>query len=241
MLAGHPHLFSPPELHLLAFSNMREREEKLKFSHLGEGLQKALMEIENLDATASQALIKNMELENLSIKEVYQRLQENISPRMLVDKSPSYAVNRSILERGEAIFANSKYIHLVRHPYSVIESFVRMRMQKMAGLGDDNPYEVAEQVWTKSNQNILDFLDHIEPQRRHQIIYEQLVKEPSKTLSELCSFLNIDFDTKLLHPYEGNRMTEGIYQNSLSISDPNFLKHNAVDFRRQMENHSITP
>ncbi|WP_414520854.1 type I polyketide synthase [Umezakia ovalisporum] len=230
MLAGHPHLFSPPELHLLAFSNMREREEKLKFSHLGEGLQKALMEIENLDATASQALIKNMELENLSIKEVYQRLQENISPRMLVDKSPSYAVNRSILERGEAIFANSKYIHLVRHPYSVIESFVRMRMQKMAGLGDDNPYEVAEQVWTKSNQNILDFLDHIEPQRRHQIIYEQLVKEPSKTLSELCSFLNIDFDTKLLHPYEGNRMTEGIYQNSLSISDPNFLKHNAVDF-----------
>jgi malonyl CoA-acyl carrier protein transacylase len=229
MLAGHPSLFSPPELHLLPFNTMREREEQLNLSHLGEGLQKALMEINNLDAAASQRLVRDMEQQNLSIKQVYQRLQENIAPRLLVDKSPSYAVNRAILERGEAIFANSKYIHLVRHPYPVIESFVRMRMQKMAGLGDENPYQVAEQVWTKSNQNILDFLTQIEPERYHQIRYEELVKEPSATLSQLCNFLNVDFDSALLQPYEGDRMTEGVYQSSLSISDPNFLKHDSVD------------
>lgn len=229
MLAGHPSLFSPPELHLLPFNTMREREEQLNLSHLGEGLQKALMEIHNLDAAASQGLVRDMEQQNLSIKQVYQRLQENIAPRLLVDKSPSYAVNRAILERGEAIFANSKYIHLVRHPYPVIESFVRMRMQKMAGLGDENPYQVAEQIWTKSNQNILDFLTQIEPERYHQIRYEELVKEPSATLSQLCNFLNVDFESALLQPYEGDRMTEGVYQSSLSISDPNFLKHNSVD------------
>jgi len=229
MLAGHPSLFSPPELHLLPFNTMREREEQLNLSHLGEGLQKTLMEIHNLDAAASQGLVRDMEQQNLSIKQVYQRLQENIAPRLLVDKSPSYAVNRAILERGEDIFANSKYIHLVRHPYPVIESFVRMRMQKMAGLGDENPYQVAEQVWSKSNQNILDFLKQIEPERYHQIRYEELVKEPSATLSQLCDFLNVDFDSALLQPYEGDRMTEGVYQSSLSISDPNFLKHDSVD------------
>ncbi|MBE9033669.1 type I polyketide synthase [aff. Roholtiella sp. LEGE 12411] len=229
MLAGHPSLFSPPELHLLPFNTMREREEQLNLSHLDEGLQKALMEILNLDATASQTLVKDMELQNLSIQQVYQKLQENIAPRLLVDKSPSYAVNRAILERGEAIFANSKYIHLVRHPYPVVESFVRMRMQKMAGLGDENPYQIAEQVWTKSNQNILNFLAQIEPHRHHQIRYEELVKDPSGILSELCDFLNVDFDTALLRPYEGDRMTEGVYQSSLSISDPNFLKHDSVD------------
>ena len=229
MLAGHPSLFSPPELHLLPFNTMREREEQLNLSHLGEGLQKTLMEIHSLDAVASQGLVRDMEQQNLSIKQVYQRLQENIAPRLLVDKSPSYAVNRAILERGEAIFANSKYIHLVRHPYPVIESFVRMRMQKMAGLGDENPYQVAEQVWSKSNQNILDFLKQIEPERYHQIRYEELVKEPSATLSQLCDFLNVDFDSALLQPYEGDRMTEGVYQSSLSISDPNFLKHDSVD------------
>ncbi|BAZ03046.1 polyketide synthase (plasmid) [Tolypothrix tenuis PCC 7101] len=229
MLAGHPALFSPPELHLLAFNNMRERGEQLNFSHLGEGLQKALMEILHLDATASQAVLEDMELQNLSIQQVYRQLQENIAPRLLVDKSPAYAVNRAILERGEAIFANSKYIHLVRHPYSVIESFVRMRMQKMAGLGDENPYQVAEQVWTNSNQNILDFLAQIEPERCHQIFYEDLVKKPSEIGTQLCDFLQINFDPAILQPYDGDRMTEGIYKNSLSISDPNFLKHNFVD------------
>jgi len=59
--------------------------------------------------------------------------------------------------------------------------------------------------------------------------YEELVKEPNNILSQLCDFLNIDFDSALLQPYKGDRMTEGVYESSLSISDPNFLKHNSVD------------
>ena len=39
MLAGHPDLFSPPELHLLPFSTMKERQKELALSYLGEGLQ----------------------------------------------------------------------------------------------------------------------------------------------------------------------------------------------------------
>ncbi|MGD1805494.1 alpha/beta fold hydrolase [Dapis sp. BLCC M126] len=229
MLAGHSSLFSPPELHLLPFNTMKERQEQLNASYLGEGLQKAFMEMQNLDATASQTLIQDMESQNLSIQQVYGMLQENIAPRLLVDKSPSYSINRAILERGEAIFANSKYIYLVRHPYSVIESFVRMRMQKLAGLGDENPYQIAEQVWAKSNQNILDFLSGLESYRHHQIHYEELVKEPEQVLSQLCDFLKINFDPELLQPYQGDRMTEGVHQSSLSISDPNFLKHNTID------------
>ncbi|NER47833.1 MAG: alpha/beta fold hydrolase [Symploca sp. SIO1A3] len=229
MLAGHSSLFSPPELHLLPFDTMKERQEKLNLSYLGEGLQKTFMEVKNLDATASQAFIKDLESQNLSIQQVYGMLQENIAPRLLVDKSPSYAMESTILERGEALFANSKYIYLVRHPYSVIESFVRMRMQKLVGLGEENPYRVAEQVWAKSNQNILDFLSQLEPERQHQIHYEDLVTEPESVLSHLCDFLNIDFEPELLQPYQGDRMTGGVHQTSLSISDPNFLKHNNID------------
>nr|AAT70108.1 CurM [Lyngbya majuscula] len=229
MLAGHSSLFSPPELHLLPFNTMKERQEQLNLSYLGEGLQKTFMEVKNLDATASQALIKDLESQNLSIQQVYGMLQENIAPRLLVDKSPTYAMEPTILERGEALFANSKYIYLVRHPYSVIESFVRMRMQKLVGLGEENPYRVAEQVWAKSNQNILNFLSQLEPERQHQIRYEDLVKKPQQVLSQLCDFLNVPFEPELLQPYQGDRMTGGVHQKSLSISDPNFLKHNTID------------
>nr|4GBM_A Chain A, CurM Sulfotransferase [Moorena producens] len=229
MLAGHSSLFSPPELHLLPFNTMKERQEQLNLSYLGEGLQKTFMEVKNLDATASQALIKDLESQNLSIQQVYGMLQENIAPRLLVDKSPTYAMEPTILERGEALFANSKYIYLVRHPYSVIESFVRMRMQKLVGLGEENPYRVAEQVWAKSNQNILNFLSQLEPERQHQIRYEDLVKKPQQVLSQLCDFLNVPFEPELLQPYQGDRMTGGVHAASLSISDPNFLKHNTID------------
>ncbi|NEO69631.1 type I polyketide synthase [Moorena sp. SIO3H5] len=229
MLAGHSSLLSPPELHLLPFDTMKERQEQLNLSYLGEGLQKTFMEVKNLDATASQALIKDLESQNLSIQQVYGMLQEHIAPRLLVDKSPTYAMEPTILERGEALFANSKYIYLVRHPYSVIESFVRMRMQKLVGLGEENPYRVAEQVWAKSNQNILNFLSQLEPERQHQIHYEDLVTEPESVLSQLCDFLNIAFEPELLQPYQGDRMTGGVHQKSLSISDPNFLKHNTID------------
>ena len=193
------------------------------------GYRKLSWEVKNLDATASQALINDLESQNLSIQQVYGMLQENIAPRLLVDKSPTYAIEPTILERGEALFTNSKYIYLVRHPYSVIESFVRMRMQKLMGLGNENPYQVAEQVWTKSNQNILNFLSQLEPERQHQIRYEDLVKEPKSVLSQLCDFLNIGFESELLQPYHGDRMTGGVHQKSLSISDPNFLKHNTID------------
>ncbi|MGK7921460.1 MAG: alpha/beta fold hydrolase [Trichodesmium sp.] len=229
MLAGHSSLFSPPELNILPFNTMKERQEQLNASYLGEGLQKAFMEIQNLDAAASQTLIQDLESQNLSIQQIYAMLQENIAPRLLVDKSPAYAIDKTILERAEAIFANSKYIHLVRHPYSVIESFVRMRMQKLAGLGDENPYHIAEQVWVKSNQNILDFLSGLDSERHHQIHYEQLVKEPEQVVSKLCDFLNIDFESELLQPYQGDRMTEGVHQSSLSISDPNFLQHKTIE------------
>ncbi|MDE5116519.1 MAG: alpha/beta fold hydrolase, partial [Trichodesmium sp. St2_bin2_1] len=229
MLAGHSSLFSPPELHLLPFNTMKERQEQFNASYLDEGLQKAFMEIQNLDAKASQTLIKDLESQNLSIQQVYEMLQKSIAPRLLVDKSPTYAINRTILERAEAIFTNSKYIYLVRHPYSVIESFVRMRMHKLMGFGNENPYQVAEQVWVKSNQNIRDFLSGLEPERYHQIHYEELVKEPEKVLSPLWEFLNIDFEPELLQPYQGDRMIGGVHQTSLPIGDPNFLQHDTID------------
>ncbi|MGL5074682.1 MAG: SDR family NAD(P)-dependent oxidoreductase, partial [Waterburya sp.] len=43
MLAGHPSLSSPPELHLLPFDTMVEREAELGVSQLGEGLKRAFM------------------------------------------------------------------------------------------------------------------------------------------------------------------------------------------------------
>ncbi|MEY2832448.1 MAG: hypothetical protein RLZZ574_1706, partial [Cyanobacteriota bacterium] len=228
MLAGHPGLSSPPELHLLPFDTMKEREQELGVSQLGEGLKRAFMALKNIDAAQSQQLVDELLEQNATVKEVYQQLQQLGGDRLLIDKSPTYASNRETLDKAEEIFEGAKYIHLVRHPYSVIESFARMRMDKLVGSGE-GPYELAELIWRESNQNILNLAEEIDPERYHLVYYEDLVSKPQSVLEGICEFLEIPFDAAVLTPYQGDRMTDGVSDTAMSLGDPNFLNHQTID------------
>jgi acyl transferase domain-containing protein/acyl-CoA synthetase (AMP-forming)/AMP-acid ligase II/pimeloyl-ACP methyl ester carboxylesterase len=229
MLAGHPALYSPPELHLLPFETMADRNEELGLSQLGQGLQRAFMELKNIDAQESQKLIDRLVEENLSVRDVYEMLQKLAGDRTLIDKSPTYASEKETLERAEQQFSDAKYIHLVRHPYAVIESFARMRMDKLVSSGNNNPYRLAESIWATSNQNTLDFFKNVDPERHHLVYYEELVSNPEGVMIKVCEFLGIDFDRALLQPYQGDRMTDGVYDRSMSVGDPNFLNRDRID------------
>jgi pimeloyl-ACP methyl ester carboxylesterase len=208
---------------------MGQREKDLSFSHLGEGLQKAIMNLKGVSSRESEEILQSWIREDRSIPDVYAKLQKYAGERLLIDKSPTYAFYSETLERAESIFDGAKYIHLVRHPYAVIESFYRLRMDKLIGLDNDNPYELSQLVWSRSNQNILNFLAKIDINRQHFLSYEELVTNPEVEMSKLAEFLGIDFDTSLLNPYEGERMTDGVHDRSLGVGDPNFLKRKQID------------
>ncbi|MEM8831589.1 MAG: alpha/beta fold hydrolase, partial [Cyanobacteria bacterium P01_G01_bin.19] len=229
MLAGHPQLSSPPELHLLPFETMAERESELGVSQLGEGLKRAFMALKNISAAESQALVESLIEENLSVAQVYQMLQQLAGDRLLLDKSPTYASQRETLDNAEKIFDRPKYIHLVRHPYSVIESFTRMRMDKLVGSGENDPYAMAELIWRNSNQNILNFAEDIAPERYHLVYYEDLVSHPRQVMAGICQFLEVPFDEAVLTPYQGDRMTDGVSSSAMSVGDPNFLARQTID------------
>lgn len=229
MLAGHPRLFCPPELHLLPFETLAHQRQELDRSYLYEGLQRALMELLGCDASASKALLDHWIAANLSIQEVYARLQHMAAPRLLVDKSPTYAGSMETLRRAEALFTDARYICLVRHPYAAIESFLRNRMHKLIGVENDDPFLVAEQVWVQTNRNLHDFLRMGGAERCHLVRYEDLVSRPQETVCGICAFLGIPFDEALLRPYEGKRMTDGVHEQSLAIGDPNFLSHDRIE------------
>jgi pimeloyl-ACP methyl ester carboxylesterase/aryl carrier-like protein len=229
MMAGHPRLLCPPELHLLPFETMAERRAALAASYLGEGLQRALMELKHLSAEEGRLFLDDLAERQVSTQEVYALLQELASGRRLVDKSPSYAASLKTLARAEALFGGAKYIHLVRHPYAVIESFVRTRLERLAPSDQGDPYDLAERVWGVNNHNALKFLAPLDAKRHHRIKYEELVRNPATVMLRLCQFLEISFDEAMLRPYEGRRMTDGVYPQSLPIGDPNFLDHGRID------------
>ncbi|HDN26375.1 MAG TPA: SDR family NAD(P)-dependent oxidoreductase, partial [Thioploca sp.] len=232
MLMGNSEIFAPPELHLLPFETLKQRAEFLTTANqtfLREGLIESIKELENLSSEEAVERMLTFEEQELSISEIYQFLQKQAGERYLVDKSPSYAMDFAVLERAERISEEPFYLFLVRHPLSVIESFVRNRFDKLLGI-EEEPGEYAEQLWLKYNTNLLTFLSQI-PQRRQILIrYEELVQQPEKVMKKLCSQLGIAFQVSMLHPYEGKRMTSGLHEGtSITIGDPNFTKHHGID------------
>ncbi|MGY6530407.1 MAG: alpha/beta fold hydrolase [Cyanobacterium sp.] len=229
MLAGHPDLVSPPELHLLPFATMQERQKELESSHLGEGLIRTVMDLKQISVEESEGLVNQWIEENLTIAQVYEILQTLGENCILIDKSPTYANSKSTLYNAENIFSQAKYIHLVRHPYSVIESFARMRMDKLLDIKEVNPYEIGESIWYQSNQNIVNFAKKIDGNKILTIYYENLVTSPEKEMEKITNFLGIKFNKSLLNPYEGERMTTGLYKQSMSVGDPNFNSRQKID------------
>ncbi|MGD1905569.1 MAG: alpha/beta fold hydrolase [Leptolyngbyaceae cyanobacterium] len=231
MLAGHPDLFCPPELHLLPFATLAERQAALAENYLGEGLQRAAMDLLDLDAEASDRHLSQWLDQGCDIPAIYAQLQRLSGARRLVDKSPTYGFSRSTLERAEALFDQAHYIHLVRHPHAVIDSFVSNRMDKLFQVPDQDHYRLAELERQLSTQNIRDFLTGVEGDRSHTIRYEDLVQNPQAVMAALCTFLNLPFHPALVDPYSHaeQRMTDGVTAQSLPIDDPNFHRRRAID------------
>ncbi|HEX6290948.1 MAG TPA: SDR family NAD(P)-dependent oxidoreductase [Herpetosiphonaceae bacterium] len=236
MLAGHPALHSPPELGILWYDTMREWRRSLTdpsyghgFHWAAQGLQWTFTELLGRDSEAAKAYMDDLVAQDTPIYEVYARLQQLSAPRILVDKSPSYTMSLETLQRAEAIFDRPKYIHLVRHPYAVIESMVRIRLDKLFspvlyGSDEVDPFVVAEKVWATSNRNLLTFLQQVDDERHLRVYYEQLVSQPEATMRRVCDFLELPYDPAVIQPYDNKRerMISG-------IGDPNILKHDTVD------------
>jgi hypothetical protein len=235
MLAGHHDLFAASELQLLGFSTLQERAAAYsgKFSSWLDGTVRALMEAEGLDADDAKALMLSAQAEGLTTKQFYRRLQESVRPRILVDKSPSYALDPSALHKAEADFEGARYIHLVRHPRPMIESFERHHMEQVLYL-DEHPFDsrhLAELIWTLSHRNIIEFLSGVPKERWFRLQFEDLVRDPTTQMEALCRRLGLAFDPAILQPYDrlDGKMADGVYPESAPMGDPGFLAHGRID------------
>jgi amino acid adenylation domain-containing protein len=251
MLAGHPQLFAPPELELLSFETLADRRAAFagRNSFWLEGAVRALMEIQGCDAEAAEALVAAMEAEGATTGELYRRMQEWIVPRLLIDKTPSYALDPEVLARAERLFGGARYIHLVRHPLAMIRSFEEARLDQVffRFAHRFSRRQLAELIWTLSEENILAFLAGVAPERCYMLRFEELVERPEEELRRLCGWLEIDFHPAMAAPYEHpeSRMTDGIHPWSRMLGDVKFHDHRAVDpaaahrWREAMKDHVL--
>jgi acyl transferase domain-containing protein/thioesterase domain-containing protein len=238
MLAGHPRLFAPPELNLLSFNTLGERKNVLAgpaTSHL-QGTIRAIMEIKKCSVEQAQEIMERLENRDITIKEFYCQLQEWLGDRWLVDKSPGYSNDLDVLKRAEQYFRDPLYIHLTRHPYGMIRSYVEAKMDLLLGeqltdLLHLTRREIAEVNWTNSEYNILEFLKQVPRERQLLIKFEDLAAKPEETAEDICRFLHLEFHPGMVQPYRDKkkRMTDGVYSQGQMIGDPKFYQHKSID------------
>ncbi len=236
MLGGHPRLFTPPELELLSFPSLQERKAAYadpRHAFSLEGTLRALMDLQACDAAEARRFMESCETSDMSTGDFYRVLQDLAGERLLVDKSPAYALQRPVLEQAEALFEAPRYIHLLRHPLDMIRSFVEARLDEVFFR---HPHELltdelAEALWVLSHQNIVDFLDPIPNARKHRVHFEELVREPEREMRAICKFLEVDFEPAMLRPYEDKkaRMTDGLHEASRMLGDVKFHQHQRID------------
>ncbi|HVS00719.1 MAG TPA: amino acid adenylation domain-containing protein, partial [Thermoanaerobaculia bacterium] len=242
MLAGHPGLFAPPELELLAFRTLGERARVYsgRNSFALEGLLRAVMELRGCGADEARAWVEDFEQEDLPTERVYRLLQEESGGRLLVDKTPSYCLDLETLRNAERMFEAPLYLHLTRHPKATVDSYVEARMDQAYHEFPFPPEEQAELVWLLGHRNILDFLAEVPAERVHRLAFEDLVKTPQESVEAVCAFLGLPFEPAMLDPYQGRRMTDGLHSGTRMMGDPKFHRHQGIEAKvadRWQESH----
>lgn len=216
VLAGHPRLFSPPEMILAPFATMRERKARLdeRFWERG-GLRRAIMEL--LGVGVEEAKTLEASLQERSVPEVYAWLQERLGERRLVDKCPHLCAAPEALERLHRLYPEARWIWILRHPGSVTRSVQNMPMAEvlLQGYAPD-----ARRIWHDGNQVIRRFLAGVPAAHQALVRYEALVEDPQTALRPVLDMLGLEPVPAMFDPYEGERMREGP-PGARAVGDPN--------------------
>ena len=235
MLAGNPCLFSPPELQLLQFDTLAERRDALVGyeSSMQEGTVRALMQMHGVDLTAAQAVMAEREDGGSNVRRFYREMQDWVAPRLLVDKTPEYAMDVEVLRRAEAFFDGALYLHLARHPLGMIRSYEQGRFlleSPYRGRHDFTARQMAELTWLISHRNIQEFLRAVPAERQRMVRFEDVLAAPETEMRTLSAFLGVGYDPGMIAPYADGktRMTDGAHALSQQVGDPNFHRHGAL-------------
>jgi len=237
MLAGNERLFAPPELYLLNYRTMDQRHRALsneENDHLLTGTVRAVMQLENCTVADAEQIVQRFEDEQSPTEAFYAYLQRILSGQMLVDKTPIYPMDPSVLQMAETQFDTPLFIHLVRHPCGMVRSFLEAKMERMIPFMRESGFsgrQLAELTWLTANANIADFLGSIPRERQLLLRYEDLVRDPAGACAQICALVGIPLCADMLDPYDDqkSRMTDGLDRADQFGGDLKFHLHDRIE------------
>lgn len=134
------------------------------------------------------------------VDEIYRQYAREHFPlaEMWGDQSPIHSVFLPWLEQT---LPNARFLHLLRDGRDLVASMVEM------GLGLSYSIE----RWQVSVQRVLAAQKRIPAQNFLELRYEKIVQEPGHVLQDVCRFVNIDYEPRMLEYWKGNTKNEHTY------------------------------
>lgn len=234
MLGQHPDMYGLPELNLFMADTLAGVMRKLHIIRPQSlhGLLRVVAQTEyqtqNVE-TIEKAQTWLQQHANWSARRLLHHLAERTGSRILIDKSPSTALNPANLKRLQLNFPDARILHLVRHPRATCSSIHQLRQKTAHNREYAQADELSpEQLWLRIHRNILDFTERLPLGQGLRIQGEQLLTEPERYLAQITEWLGLSGDTHslqaMLHPeaspYAGIGPSNARFGN-----DPNFLRN----------------
>jgi len=150
-------------------------------------------------------------VESLSISNVQKRVESADVPSYLTVQESLYGeyVRETDTERWVSkdpglwhyldevlsYYDDPKFVYLVRDARDVVLSF------KRSNVGEYHPYNTSRR-WREEQSAGLALLDALDDRRIHLLRYQDLLQDPESEVRDLCSFLDLPFEERMLYYYD---------------------------------------
>jgi Sulfotransferase family len=230
MLGQHPQAYGLPEVNLSAGDHLGDNFDLDGRVAPNSGMLRLLAQLHDgaqTDETVLKARSWILKRLHWPTKRVFDYLQEQIGPKMLVEKSPRTTMRAPNLRRNVQLFPKARFLHLTRHP--------RTTGKSMIDLVGSAEFAAPEKVWFTSQNNIMEFAQMLAPGQYMRIKGEQLLGKPQYYLTQICEWLGVDSSPEaieaMLHPEKSVYACIGPDTAPFG-NDPNFLQNPKLDFER---------
>ena len=126
--------------------------------------------------------------------------------------------------------SRSYFLHLMRHPHSVIQSGLHLARDILGDLHSSR--EAHERAWVGTNLNIHHFFSrqHLDS-RRLTLRYEDLVRQPEAALRTVCDdLLRLAWEPAMAQPHTMSEATNSFQAaRKFATTDPKLLRREAID------------
>jgi hypothetical protein len=200
MLDSHPDMAVPNESHFVVqFARHRGRYES------GGGFDRERFERDLLGHWAfrrwglpDEKVVAALEADPpagfpAAVRTVYEAYARHHGKTRYADKTPSYVLSMDLLASA---FPEARFIHLIRDGRDVALSYLDADFGSRT-LGQAAVY------WNRFVRAGRAAGERCGPARYREVRYEALVAEPERVLREICEFVGLAFDERMLRYHEG--------------------------------------